>query len=1050
MFNKKLFNNMTKTYKCDFCKKVFQQKIDYDRHLDKKNACVKLDQLKNIINPSDEQKHSPNNLTTIFKYCLDVLRDNEHLTGDKALRNLSHFLDLKLLEKRFGSNSDQINIDDFKYNFDDVEDNQVEEFREQLLKYVRFSNLSPVNENGIVSRMKYIWDYILSVHPSTCNIFLRGRGFEIQNQSTFKKIIDKLNSFNFDDIEDDILGEIYEEVIKDIMIGKTLGQYFTPTHVKKLMVELVNPQLFQDGTMETIFDPAMGTGGFLITALRHIIKQSQNSKNYQNFENSENKINIDWNFASNNGLGGREAEPDTFQLAVSNMLISSGHMFNVLEQGDSIRSPITNKYDIILANPPFGIKGLTYDDIRFNHSNLDKDKYLPIKSDSAVPLFLQVIIWSLKINGRCAVVLPNGKELYNDSYELLSIRQFLMKTCELVEVIYLQAKTFTHTSIKTCILYFYKREEGQNVMNPQITYNSKNKNKEVKREYIFKSEHKTKKVKFTEYNQKTNERKELLEVDIEDIEKHNYSLNYTDYLESEEVKYNEDVEIRTLGELFKLNGSGKTNSGDITNTGEFPFYKASCENPSGTNETFDFDGDEYLLIIKSGGSSSKPLSKNYGIGKVFLVKNKCAANIAVFQLIPETKNSTKYLYYYLLFIQETIQGLAKYATNNGNIDMNALMNIKIPIPSIEKQKEMVEYLDFIYEKCNKTSNEKINELNKMNEYCIKNNTRFGKNEVMTLGEVCELIKGIKKNSKDGLDSGLYPLYYCSILGYLYLNTYDYEGEGIIINKTNGSGKCMVYYDSNKYNVGKTTLHFKSKSDKILTRYIYYYLSNNIKLLEKYYTGAMQQSIKFEDFDNIQIPIPSIEKQREMVEYCENNDRLIKQLEQEIETNKRNAELYINNILNFNNDEQNIQPFKPSTPINILNSMINTEQNIQPFKPSTPINILNSMINTEQNIQPFKPSTPINILNSMTNVETTQQPSILIPPRTPRLVIQQTLSPTLTPPRTPRLVIQPRTPSLTNKNINGMNVKELNAECKARGIKNYSKLKKDELLKLLNK
>jgi type I restriction enzyme M protein len=911
MFNKKLLKDMTKTYKCDFCKKVFQQKIDYDRHLDKKNACVKLAQLKNIINSSDEQKHSPNNLTTIFKYCLDVLRDNEHLTGDKALRNLSHFLDLKLLEKRFGSNSDQINIDDFKYNFDDVEDNQVEEFREQLLKYVRFSNLSPVNENGIVSRMKYIWDYILSVHPSTCNIFLRGRGFEIQNQSTFKKIIDKLNSFNFDNIEDDILGEIYEEVIKDIMIGKTLGQYFTPTHVKKLMVELVNPQLFSDGTMETIFDPAMGTGGFLITALRHIIKQSRKdcSDDKRSFKQSRkdckneikidcsDEIKIDWVFASNQGLGGREAEPDTFQLAVSNMLISSGHMFNVLEQGDSIRSPITNKYDIILANPPFGIKGLTYDDIRLTRTNLDKDKYLPIKSDSAVPLFLQVIIWSLKINGRCAVVLPNGKELYNDSYELLSIRQFLMKTCELVEVIYLPAKTFTHTSIKTCILYFYKKEEGQNVMKPQITYNSKNKNKEVKREYIFKSKHMTKKVKFTKYNQKTNERKELLEVDIEDIEKHNYSLNYTDYLQSEEVKYNDDVEIRTLG------------------------------------------------------------------------------------------------------------------------------------------------------------------------------------------EVCVLIKGIKRNSKNGLDNGLYPLYYCSILGYLYLNTYDYEGEGIIINKTNGSGKCMVYYGSNKYNVGKTTLHFKSKSDKILTRYIYYYLSNNIKLLEKYYTGAMQQSIKFEDFDNIKIPIPSIEKQREMVEYCENNDRLIKQLERDIETNKRNSELFINNILNFNNDEQNIQPFTPSTPINILNSMTNVETIQQPSiltPPRTPRLVIQPqtlsptltpprtprLVIQPQTLSPTltPPRTPRLVIQPQTLSPTLTPPRTprlviqpqtlsptLTPPRTPRLVIQpRTPSPTLTPPRTPRLVIQPRTPSPTNKNINEMNVKELNAECKARGIKNYSKLKKDELLKLLSK
>jgi type I restriction enzyme M protein len=1021
MFNKKLFNNMTKTYKCDFCQKVFQQKIDYDRHISKKNACVKLDQLKNIINPSDEQKHSPNNLTTIFKYCLDVLRDNEHLTGDKALRNLSHFLDLKLLEKRFGSNSDQINIDDFKYNFDDVEDNQVEEFREQLLKYVRFSNLSPVNENGIVSRMKYIWDYILSVHPSTCNIFLRGRGFEIQNQSTFKKIIDKLNSFNFDDIEDDILGEIYEEVIKDIMIGKTLGQYFTPTHVKKLMVQLVNPQLFQDGTMETIFDPAMGTGGFLITALRHIIKQSQN------FENSENKINIDWNFASNNGLGGREAEPDTFQLAVSNMLISSGHMFNVLEQGDSIRSPITNKYDIILANPPFGIKGLTYDDIRFNHSNLDKDKYLPIKSDSAVPLFLQVIIWSLKINGRCAVVLPNGKELYNDSYELLSIRQFLMKTCELVEVIYLPAKTFTHTSIKTCILYFYKREEGQNVMKPQITYNSKNKNKEVKREYIFKSEHKTKKVKFTEYNQKTNERKELLEVDIENIEKHNYSLNYTDYLESEEVKYNEEVEIRTLGEVCELEIGG------TPSRKENEYYENGTNlwvSVRELNGGYIYDTTEKLTDLGVEKSSVKLYKKDtvlfsfkLSIGKTAMVGNPLYSNEAIAGLFTKNTNYliNKYLYYYLTMNDFTHLGSG--CISNGSLNKKSLAVIKIPIPSIEKQREMVEYLDFIYEKCNKTSNEKIDELNKMNEYCIKNNKRFGKNEVMTLGEVCEILPKSKRQASYGQETGKYPFFKSSLKVNSFVDKADYNEESIIIGD---GGEPNINYGIN-FSTSDHCYVMIKKMDVNL-KYIYYYLYNNLNIMELYYKGVGIKNISKTNIQSIKIPIPSIEKQREMVEYCENNDRLIKQLEQEIETNKRNAELYINNILNFNNDEQNIQPFKPSTPINILNSMINTEQNIQPFKPST----------------------PINILNSMTNVETTQQPSILIPPRTPRLVIQQTLSPTLTPPRTPRLFIQPMTPSLTNKNINGMNVKELNAECKARGIKNYSKLKKDELLKLLNK
>ena len=104
------------------------------------------------------------------------------------------------------------------------------------------------------------------------------------------------------------------------MTGKVLGQFFTPPNIKNMMIKLVNPQIKKDGTIEKIFDPAMGTGGFLISSLRHLVKQSK-----------EKEINLNWNFITNEGLGGREAEPDTYQLAISNMLISSGYMFNVIE-----------------------------------------------------------------------------------------------------------------------------------------------------------------------------------------------------------------------------------------------------------------------------------------------------------------------------------------------------------------------------------------------------------------------------------------------------------------------------------------------------------------------------------------------------------------------------------------------------------------------------------------------------------------------------------------------------------------------------------------------
>ena len=98
--------------------------------------------------------------------------------------------------------------------------------------------------------------------------------------------------------------------------------------------------------------------------------------------------------------------------------------------------------------------------------------------------------------------------------------------------------------------------------------------------------------------------------------------------------------------------------------------------------------------------------------------------------------------------------------------------------------------------------------------------------MIALGEVCKIITGKKINSKNGINKGLYPLYYCSILGNLWLDEYTYDGEAIILNSTNGSGKCKINYINNKYNVGNSTFHFNSNNNQILTRYVYLYLYFN--------------------------------------------------------------------------------------------------------------------------------------------------------------------------------------------------------------------------------
>jgi len=858
----------TINYICDLCNKNFNQKKDLTKH--KKISCISID---NIDELSKQENKS--SITTIFKYCLDVLRDNEHITGDKALRNLAFLLDLRLLEKQF--NDKIINIDNYEYDFSSYEcsnDEFNEEHKKKLLGFTRFSNLVKENENNLYTIMKYLWEDILSVHPTTKNIFFKDKCFEIQNQSTYKKLIDKLYSFKFEDIEADILGEAYEQVISDVMTGKVLGQYFTPPKVKQMMVNLLNPQLKDNGTIETIFDPAMGTGGFLITSIRHIIKQSKLKK-----------IDIDWNFIRQHGLGGREAETDTYQLAISNMLISTGHMFDVLEKGDTIRSPIIKKYDIVLANPPFGIDGLNYLEIKHELKN----EYLPIKSNSAVPLFIQAIIYMLKINGRCAIVLPDGKELFSKNNELIAIREFLMKTCELKEIIYLPSGIFTYTSIKTCVFYFIKKKDGLEILETKVKY-SKIGNKEIERKNIFSKIHQTSKVKFYDYNLHEDIKNLLVEVDIEQIAENKYSLNYAEYLEDEKKQYdNDQIIIKKLGDICNIIKGDKKKSKDGKNNGLYPLYYCSILGHLYL-DTYDYD-NEGLIINKTNGS-----------GKAMIYYHNGKYNIGETVIHFKSKNKeilTKYIYYYLY---NNINELEKYyrGCNQKSIVEKDLFSIKIPIPSLEKQEEIVKYLDFIYEECIKTSNEKINQLKKLNEYCLNNQKNYGKNTIKKLKDICEFIKTGKNKPKDNKTGTLYPYYGTGeITGYT--DEYLFDGEYILTARNGTIGNCFL--SSGKIFPSDHIFVIDIKN-KFLMKYIYYILSNNEKL-DKLKTGVGIPNITKGTLENFKIQIPSDEIIKNIISYFENNNNLIKQLEEEINHNKIIAKEFIANIMK-NSKHDNIE------------------------------------------------------------------------------------------------------------------------------------------------
>jgi restriction endonuclease S subunit len=544
--------------------------------------------------------------------------------------------------------------------------------------------------------------------------------------------------------------------------------------------------------------------------------------------------------------------------------------------------PITRKFDNILANPPFGIKGLKYDD--FNHSL--KNAYTPIKSDNAVSLFIQAIIYMLKINGKCAIVLPHGQDLLSKSNKtMVSIREYLMKTCDLKEIIFLPPGIFTHTTIKTCVFYFVKKREGCDVLETNIKLSKKH--TETNRSYKFSKTHQTSSIKFYEYNPYEDIKDLLVEVPIEKIRDNSYSLNYTEYLVDEPDDYNEDdIVVKTLGEICNFLPKSKRNAKYGNKEGMFPFFKSSIKVDSYVDEP---DYEEESLIIGDGGEANI----NYGIR--FSTSDHC--------YILQNKNKSllnlKYSYYYLF---HNLGIMKQLYTGVGikNISKSSIEGIKIPMPSLKQQETIVKYLDFIYEKSIKKSNEKIADLKMANEFYLNNQEMSSCNVMKTLGEVCQIKCGNHSTKKCNFIEGEYLIIGGGKQPIGKHNDYNCH-ENTILCASHGSAGYISMYPVKTF----LTMAFAFIENKQLINkmYLYYYLKSIEEYISSLGKGTAQHCISMEKLKSIEIPVPSLKRQQEIIEYCESNDRLIQQLKTEIETNKREAQRFIKSIVKLDTEDE---------------------------------------------------------------------------------------------------------------------------------------------------
>lgn len=855
-------------------------------------------------------------LHSIFKSCLDILRnDPAHLVGDEALNEMSYFIILKLIDKHIESGN--IDIYNLKY-YPSVKQYGKPKFLENL-EYLKFSKLleyvkNPEKEQNIKEAFdNFIWREVLAHHPKFEGVFEVGKRTNIKSPTTIKKIVIALGEVDFDKFDHDILGEAYESIFVDAVFGaggnkkSELGQFFTPPKVKTLLVKLVNPQIKEDGTIESVLDPACGTGGILNNVIKHY-KQLADDGYIEREALQEQLI---------KNIYGIEIKNKIFNLCMSNMLVNTGEILPNVICSDSIRKYHNIKVDNIIANPPFSVS-IEYDSIASGiGGETVLNDYVPIKvgGKNSEMLFLQMMIHCLKVGGKCATVMLDGQKMNGKTGGNDKVRQYLLKTCDLHQVIACPSNTFTSTNSKTCILFFTKKKERVDVL--EIGTNAK-------RTLKFKDGYATKKVKFMEFNPDTCKVTEVCKVKMAEIEKNGFSFTGSEYIKRETQTYSSSVEVKTLEELFDILTS-KFNSGVMDNNGEYDFYSGVASSPVGSHSEYNFDYPEYLAIIKGGGAGEGKYGDQIGLGKTFYLQGKKAISNGLYVLKPITLNNIKYLYYYLRFVKNNIMDLAKYATGLGNINKELMSTVQIPIPSIETQKAIVDFLD---KQINEGLNfggliDHYNNINLFNallsnkfpifemacimykQYLVeKQQIQFERERLQnyvrligltapttkTLREVCTFSAKSKRQAAYGTQTGKYPFFTSSQECTKYCDKNDYDTASIIIG-TGGSAniKFGTHFSCSADNYVLTT------SNETTVKYLYYYLRNNLHLLQDGFDGAALQHISKSYIETIQIPIPSIDVQKRTVEYCEKIEEKIRRLEAEIEANTAEIAEHIRSV-----------------------------------------------------------------------------------------------------------------------------------------------------------
>ncbi len=314
-----------------------------------------------------------------------------------------------------------------------------------------------------------VFAFFTELGEGAAHNFMNGARLTIDEPTVLTQVVNLVDGLRLDQSDSDTKGDLFEHVLRQIKQAGELGQFRTPRHIIRAIVEIIEPKVG-----ETIYDPAAGTAGFLVAAYNHIRLAHSSPSAIQEVDMDGKK--------QTRGLGdklsaaqvtalqtatfyGNDVDPKMVRLATMNLTLRG--LPNVLIQlRNVLTTTLDNErkaelglpqegYQVILANPPFS-------------GRVDKDRVVEeVKvgtSTATELLFLKYMMDSLRSNGRCGVIVPEGV-LFGSTTAHKELRRQLIENNRVEAVMSLPGGVFQpYSGVKTSVLVFRKGGATEKVM----------------------------------------------------------------------------------------------------------------------------------------------------------------------------------------------------------------------------------------------------------------------------------------------------------------------------------------------------------------------------------------------------------------------------------------------------------------------------------------------------------------------------------------------------------------------------------------------------------